>query len=93
MGTDASSKLENKVSQLLSDTAKNILNVLEADLLGRVRANTDESYVEASNNEFQFIRKQVLDSINGTKRTIGQVLRHFDIQEIDKVIVNVKSDS
>jgi hypothetical protein len=97
---DARDKLNNKISQLVNDAAKDILTVLEADVIGRNRELADisdkDTYQIRSDSldkEFQFLRKRVLDSLNNVKRTVTLVLGRFEIKEPEGMTLRVTSGS
>jgi hypothetical protein len=97
---DAADKLNNKISQLVNDAAKEILTIVEADFIGRNRELADvsdkETYQIRSDSldkEFQFLRKRVLDSLNNVKRTVTLVLGRFEIKEPEGMTFRVTSGS
>lgn len=78
MGADARSKLEFKLQKEADKTVREILTLLEADMLGRIRESDNAPAIE---REFAFLRKRILDYMNTYKRMVGAVLRKFEVDE------------
>ncbi len=91
-------KIDYKIAQLINDASKEILTTLEANVIGRVTAIAENSpndnakeREELVKKEYQFLRKQILDTLNDTKRTISALLKKVDIKE-SVLTINVKSE-
>ena len=95
MSEGARDKLDYKINQELSKIAKNLLLLLEAGKFSRIRAvvesDNNPDKVEYIKEEFSFLRKQILDSVNDSKRIISSVLNKFEIDQKQQIVIN-KSD-
>jgi hypothetical protein len=85
MGADSRSKLEFKLQREADKTVKDILTILEADMLGSIRDTDNAQSIE---REFRFLRKRILDYMNDYKRMMSAVLKRFIIEE-ERTTINV----